>query len=435
MDPNKGFCRSAPTDGGTLRTECSLATPSGMGSACTATGDQCLPCIYCHIPEDGKVLQITEPYALAMNASSKFQLTRTFAHNALGTAILRRNTAGGDSQLGNLVATAMRLESEVQADFAMTNSLGIRADFDAAPLSIEELYNVFPFDNTIEIMYLSGKEVQEMFDFISSKSASRGCITQGQISGAAFVMDCSVPPHKPDGTPCDPAQYIGNESQGLCYEGAADLVLIGSQRACRSNADCQSSDGKNNEICGSTLGTCINAIDHVSGSRAHCTLPDMGGDPKSTCNDGEVCEPTGLNVCGRVLNPLGDYRVAVNDYVANGGSGFTMLQFNTAKVNTGISLRDAVVDYLQRLDDPQFEGPYACNGTPSADTCKGAVRCDDPKWDTDPYLHPLQALTPDLQFRFCPGAATPTLGACFGHMICVLPHNQGIDGRIKPRFQ
>ena len=53
-------------------------------SACSATGDQCLPCIYCHIPEDGKVLNIIEPYALAMNASSQFQLTRTFANNAPG---------------------------------------------------------------------------------------------------------------------------------------------------------------------------------------------------------------------------------------------------------------------------------------------------------------------------------------------------------------
>ena len=38
----------------------------------------------------------------------------------------------------------------------MTNSLGIRADFSQGSVSMEELFNVFPFDNTIEIMYLSG---------------------------------------------------------------------------------------------------------------------------------------------------------------------------------------------------------------------------------------------------------------------------------------
>jgi 2',3'-cyclic-nucleotide 2'-phosphodiesterase (5'-nucleotidase family) len=433
---NKGFCRAPATDGS--RVPCDLGNPSGPTSACPATGDQCLPCVYCHIPEDGKVLQIVEPYALAMNSSSKFQLTRTFANDALPAGILRRNTAGGDSQLGNIVATAMRLQTEVQADFSMTNSLGIRADFSTGPLSIEELYNVFPFDNTIEIIYLSGKEVQEMFDFISSKSASRGCITQGQISGAAFVMDCSVPPHLPDGTKCDPAQYIGSENQGLCYEGAADLILIGSQKKCATNADCASPDGKNNEICGASLGTCLTS-DLVTGTRAVCTLDPMN--PQSTCASMETCVASHLNVCGRVLNPFGDYRVAVNDYVANGGSGFTMLQFNTAKYNTGISLRDAVVDYLQRLDDPQFEGAYSCTGTPSADTCRGAVRCNDSRFSAltaagtpvDPYLNSFNAITPDLTFRFCPGKAT--VGDCFGNMVCVLPHNQGTDGRIHPRSQ
>jgi 2',3'-cyclic-nucleotide 2'-phosphodiesterase (5'-nucleotidase family) len=432
---SKGFCRAPAADGS--RVPCDLGNPSGPTSACPSTGDQCLPCVYCHIPEDGKVLQIVEPYALAMNASSKFQLTRTFANNTLPLGILRRNTAGGDSQLGNIVATAMRLQTEVQADFSMTNSLGIRADFSTGPLSIEELYNVFPFDNTIEIMYLSGKEVQEMFDFISSKSASRGCITQGQVSGVAFVMDCSVAPHTPENKDCNPADYIGSENQGLCYEGAADLILIGSQKKCATNDDCKDPSGNasNNEICGNSLGTCLKTADATRGSRKVCTLATPN------CDADETCVPSHLNVCGRVLNPFGDYRVAVNNYVANGGSGFTMLQFNTAKVDTGISLRDAVVDYLQRLDDPQFEGKYACTGVPSADTCRGAIRCDDPLFSkldamghpVDPYLNALNAITPDLTFRFCPGKAT--VGDCFGHQICVLPHNQGTDGRIRPRSQ
>ena len=155
--------------------------------------------------------------------------------------------------------------------------------------------------------------------------------------------------------------------------------------------------------------------------------------------ESETCAPSNLNVCGRVLNPLGDYRVAVNDYVANGGSGFTMLQFNTAKVNTASACATRSIDYLQRLDDPQFEGPYTCNGTPSADTCHGAIRCDDPRFakldamgkPMDPYLNPFNAITPDLTFRFCPMKST--VGNCFGHMVCVLPHNQGTDGRIRPR--
>jgi hypothetical protein len=57
--------------------------------------------------------------------------------------------------------------------------------------------------------------------------------------------------------------------------------------------------------------------------------------------------------CTPVL-PAGEYRVAVNDYIASGGSGFAVLKRNTTKFNTGISLREALIDYItdqsQRCD-------------------------------------------------------------------------------------
>ena len=77
----------------------------------------------------------------------------------------------------------MRLRQGVEADFGVTNSLGIRADFESGPLNLEEMYNVFPFDNTITTMFLSGDETQEMFDFVAARSAERGCRTQAQVVG------------------------------------------------------------------------------------------------------------------------------------------------------------------------------------------------------------------------------------------------------------
>jgi hypothetical protein len=386
------------------------------------------------VPSDGELDRIIEPYALAMNSSPKFLLTKAYANVAVTGGILRNNPGGGDSQLGNMVATSMRLQSLVQADFSMTNSLGIRTDFSAGPLTEEELFNVFPFDNTITVIYLSGTEVQQMFDFIAAKSASRGCKTQAQVSGIGVVMDCSVPPHLPDGRPCDPDQYRTSENLGFCYQGAADVILIGSQHPCITNADCVAPGG-NNEVCGNTLGICTVPATGA-GSRKVCDLANPN------CATGETCAGSNLNVCGKLLNPQGVYRVAVNDYVAAGGSGFTMLQFNTSKVNTGLSLRSSIADYIQRMDDPHFEGPYGCTGTPSAATCHGAIRCDDPRWTAvdpvtnkpvDPYLALYGTVSPDVTYSFCPGKTT--VGDCFGHSICVLPHNSAIDGRVHPRFQ
>ena len=43
---------------------------------------------------------------------------------------------------------------------------------------------IFPFDNTITTMYLSGAEVFQMYDFVARRSASRGCVSQAQIAGS-----------------------------------------------------------------------------------------------------------------------------------------------------------------------------------------------------------------------------------------------------------
>src|SRR5207249_5112090 len=77
--------------------------------------------------------------------------------------------------------------------------------------------------------------------------------------------------------------------------------------------------------------------------------------------------------CAPVL-PFGEYRVAVNDYIANGGSGFAVLKRNTTKFNTGISLRDALIDFM-------VEQPNRC-GVSNYSNILG-VNCRDAK--TTPY--------------------------------------------------
>jgi 2',3'-cyclic-nucleotide 2'-phosphodiesterase (5'-nucleotidase family) len=405
----------------TERQTCSISSPT----ACSLPGDMCLPCQYCHIPEDVDMNNLLEPYNLKLNMN--YDLTRVFADAAVPTSIARKNTSGGDSQLGNLVASAMQFQQNVQADFSLTNALGIRADFDPGPLTEEEIFNVFPFNNTIEIIYLSGTEVQEMFDFVAQVSATRGCQTQAQISGAAFVMDC--------------------------IDSRSDLIMVGTNRSCQTNAQCTvpgpdgQPDSTESEICGVNLGFCEDADTLNGGSRETCLFKDESHPdaPPQSCpiftdlfgkTHQQVCVGSNLPVCGKVLNPEGSYRVAVNNYIAQGGSGFQVLAESTAKTDTGISLRDALIDYMQRLDDPTFEGPYGCTNPGDASTCHGAIRCNDPRWADTSYA--------ELQANKSVPAATAvqygctdkaTVNACLGNIICVLPRNQATNGRITPRLQ
>jgi hypothetical protein len=77
------------------------------------------------------------------------------------------------------------------------------------------------------------------------------------------------------------------------------------------------------------------------------------------------------------------YGIAVNDFIARGGSGFTVLARNTTKVDTDISLRDGVQNFFGaffRLRDfvdcgtVNTSDPAVCDGA-SEDSLAG--RCCD----------------------------------------------------------
>src|SRR5208282_4152437 len=92
--------------------------------------------------------------------------------------------------------------------FSMTNTSGIRTDLDPGVVPIDELFNIFPFANTITTMELSGVEVRELFDFIARRSQGRGCESQGQIAGARVRLNCTGcnPFFRPDTIPTECTQ-------------------------------------------------------------------------------------------------------------------------------------------------------------------------------------------------------------------------------------
>jgi 5'-nucleotidase/UDP-sugar diphosphatase len=234
------------------------------------------------IPEDREVADLLWPYSVALNREFDLDGVLGYVDTPGEEKIVRNDQTGGDSQLGNLVARSMQLRTGIEADFAITNSLGIRADFEQGPLTVEQMFNVFPFENTIAIIYLSGLEIQETLDFVARKSSERGCRTQAQVAGLTFDMVCSG--DCPDPDPDD----------GFTPTACAKDIYLGDN--CR------------------------------------------GGDPSGPVLP-DACPP---------LLPTGLYKVAVNDYIAKGGSGFDALKRNTSKQFTNISLRDALVDFLRQ---------------------------------------------------------------------------------------
>jgi 5'-nucleotidase / UDP-sugar diphosphatase len=245
----------------------------------------------CQALEDRETTDLLQPYLLGMDFN--LQLTSIFSYAP--SDVQRRNTStGGDSPLGNITADSMRKRRTVEAEMALTNSLGIRDSLYAGVVTQEAMFNVFPFENTINIMYLSGTEVQEMLDFVAERSSERGCVSQAQISGARFTMDCAQVQLNDLRIPCEPA---------------------------KNAADCPQ-EGRD-------------------GHAPWQCLQDQDGD---RC----YAHPaTDVSINGSAINPHGMYRVAVNDYIAKGGSGFSVLKRNTTRIETGISLRDSLIGYMQ----------------------------------------------------------------------------------------
>ena len=179
------------------------------------------------VPEDGEIKALMEPYLLAMRQSLDLDRPVAFASERID----RYANGGGDSGLGNIVAESLQYRSQVETDFAITNSTGIRTDLEPGPVALEQLYNIFPFDNTITTMFLSGSEVQELFDYIALRSASRGCSAQAQISGATVILNCAD-------------------------DRAYDITIGGSGDLCGDDEDCE----RGGEICTAT-GTCRLLLD------------------------------------------------------------------------------------------------------------------------------------------------------------------------------
>ena len=197
--------------------------------------------------EDAEVVEILEDYEYWLDQDFELQQVIGYAEETL----FRFGSDGGDSMLGNFTADAIRFYDGVETEMAITNTLGIRTDLAAGDIILDGMYNSMPFDNSITTMFLSGREVQEVLDYITSRSSERGCSAQAQVSGIQFVMNCGV--------------------------GEAQEVLIN----------------------------------------------------------------------GVPLDLDGTYELATNDYIANGGSGFDMLERNTTQTDLGISIRDVVISTIK----------------------------------------------------------------------------------------
>lgn len=151
------------------------------------------------VDPDPEVAAIIEGYQAQLGA----ELGQTVG--TATTSILRGESRAVESEMGNFVTDAMRTHLE-GVDIAVTNAGGLRADIDAGPITLEEIYAVLPFNNTLVTMDLTGAQVRQVLE--EGANTQFGTV---QVSGLTWAYNASAPFGSrvtsvtlADGTPLDP---------------------------------------------------------------------------------------------------------------------------------------------------------------------------------------------------------------------------------------
>ncbi|MES2900687.1 MAG: bifunctional metallophosphatase/5'-nucleotidase [Pseudomonadota bacterium] len=208
-------------------------------------------------PED----PVLAAYLASIKARSDVALARPVAKLA-ASPVTRKQSPGGESALGDLVADAMLDAARVdRAQISLMNPAGLRRDLEAGAdmsVTLGQVQAVLPFSNTLVTMDLSGAQVQAVLE---------------QQWKDKFD---------------DPARALLQVGRGLSYQWSAAR-------------------------------------------------------PK-----GARIVPGSLKLNGKAIDPAATYRVVVNNFIAEGGDGFTVLKEGTNVRDTGIRDLDSFIDYLAR---------------------------------------------------------------------------------------
>jgi 5'-nucleotidase len=137
---------------------CAMVQPAGGGCA-PATAPTAVQARYedRSVEPDDRIVHAMAPALQRVRALQAGPL-----HVTIDTPVRRAADVG--APLGNLFADALR-ESTPGADVAVNNNGigGLRADLPAGPLTFGRLYNVFPFDNRLVRLTLTGAQLQRVF--------------------------------------------------------------------------------------------------------------------------------------------------------------------------------------------------------------------------------------------------------------------------------
>jgi 5'-nucleotidase len=121
---------------------------------------------------------------------------------------IRRAAIAGESPLGNLFTDAM-LAAVPGADAAINNTRGgLRSDLPAGPLTYGVLYEVFPFENRLMRIELTGAQLLRVVQAELTQSRDVPGLSGLQVRAACAGGTMTVVVQRPSGRPIRPADRL-----------------------------------------------------------------------------------------------------------------------------------------------------------------------------------------------------------------------------------
>lgn len=115
------------------------------------------------LSEDSAIVNYYTPFKVKMER----EMNRTIGYSS---QFLNKNRSDAESLAGNFFADALlaigkKMDPEVQ--LAIATKGGIRAEVKQGPVTVGSMFELMPFENTITLLELSGKDVLILANFIA----------------------------------------------------------------------------------------------------------------------------------------------------------------------------------------------------------------------------------------------------------------------------
>jgi 2',3'-cyclic-nucleotide 2'-phosphodiesterase (5'-nucleotidase family) len=134
------------------------------------------------------------PEMAALVASYKTQLEAE-THTPIGIATQTLQKGYPQSLLSNFTADAMLQVAETvwgNVDFAVMNMGGLRSTLNQGPITLGNLYEVYPFENRLVLLELPGTAVKELFDFLAFRGGQGLSKTVSLVINRRAVESLSI---------------------------------------------------------------------------------------------------------------------------------------------------------------------------------------------------------------------------------------------------